>query len=73
MGLVTCLATHGSSPDTSVAARERYTLGGMPTSSLKRVLNVPSDAQPTPWQTSVTLSSPWRSRVIARSMRRVMR
>jgi hypothetical protein len=33
-------------------------LGGTPTSSVKRVLNVPSDEQPTVKQTSVTLMSP---------------
>jgi hypothetical protein len=40
---------------------------------VKRVLKVPSDWQPTAKQTSVTLSSPWRSNRIARSIRRVMR
>ena len=51
----------------------RYTLGGTPTSSVKRVLNVPRDEQPTAKHTSVTLRSPWRSMAIARSMRRVIR
>ena len=45
----------------------------MPTSSVKRVLNVPSDWQPTAKQTSVTLMSPRRSSAIARSIRRVIR
>jgi len=45
----------------------------MPTSSENRVLKVPSDEQPTAKQTSVTDMSPRRSKVIARSMRRVMR
>jgi hypothetical protein len=48
-------------------------LGGTPTSSVKRVLKVPSDEQPTAKQTSVTLRSPRRSSAIARSMRRVIR
>ena len=55
------------------AACTRYTLGGMPTNSVKRVLKVPSEEQPTAKQTSVTLRSPVRSRAMARSMRRVMR
>jgi hypothetical protein len=45
----------------------------MPTSSVKRVVNVPGDAQPTAKQTSVTLRSPRRSSAIARSMRRLVR
>ncbi|MDT5389119.1 MAG: hypothetical protein QOE04_2760 [Mycobacterium sp.] len=45
----------------------------MPTNSVKRVLNVPSDEQPTAKQTSVTLRSPRRSSAIARSMRRVIK
>ena len=49
------------------------TLGDTPTSSVKRVLKVPSDEQPTVKHTSVTLRSPRRSSDIARSMRRVMR
>jgi hypothetical protein len=40
---------------------------------VKRVLNVPSEDEPTAKQTSVTLSSPVRSSAIARSMRRVIR
>ena len=44
-----------------------------PTSSLKRVLNVPSDEQPTSKQTSVTERSPRRRRVMARSIRLVIR
>src|SRR4051794_36251554 len=42
----------------------------MPISSLKRLLKVPSDEQPTAKQTSVTLRSPRRSSAMARSMRR---
>ena len=38
---------------------------------MNRVLNVPSDEQPTAKQTSVTLRSPRRSSAIARSIRRV--
>jgi hypothetical protein len=48
-------------------------LGGMPTSSVNRVLNVPSEEQPTSKHTSVTLRSPRRSSAIARSIRRVIR
>ena len=52
----------------------RFTeLVGMPTSSVKRLLKLPSDEQPTAKQTSVTLRSPRRSSAIARSMRRVIR
>jgi hypothetical protein len=40
---------------------------------VKRVLKVPSEEHPTSKQTSVTLSSPWRSSAIARSIRRVIR
>jgi hypothetical protein len=72
-GRVTCLATQGGIPAIAPAASRRYVLGGTPTSSVKRVLNVPSDEQPTAKQTSVTLMSPRRSSAIARSMRRVMR
>ena len=46
-------------------------LGGTPTSSVKRVLKVPSDEQPTAKQISVTLRLLPRSSAIARSMRRV--
>jgi hypothetical protein len=73
IGRVTCFATHDGIPAVAWAACSRYTLGGTPTSSVKRVLNVPSDWQPTAQQTSVTLRSPRRSKAIARSMRRVMR
>ena len=45
----------------------------MPTSSVKRVLKVPSDELPTAKQTSVTLRSPRRSNAIARSILRVIR
>jgi hypothetical protein len=47
-------------------------LGGMPTSSAKRVPKAPSDEHPTAKHTSVTLRSPPRSRAMAGSMRRVM-
>ena len=60
-------------PVVALAASLRYVVGGMPTSSVKRVVKVPSDEQPTSKQTSVTLRSPRRSSAIARSMRRVMR
>ena len=40
---------------------------------VKRVVKVPSDEQPTSKQTSVTERSPRRSKVMARSMRRVIR
>ena len=48
-------------------------LGGTPTTSVKRVLNLRNDEQPTAKQTSVTLRSPQRDSAIARSMRRVIR
>lgn len=60
-------------PSVRPAASRRYVLGGTPTSSVKRVLKVPSDEQPTAKQTSVTLSSPRRRSAIARSIRRVIR
>src|SRR5215472_11885601 len=72
-GLVTCFATQGGIPAVAAAASRRYVLGGTPTSSVKRVLKVPSDEQPTAKQTSVTLRSPRRSSAIARSIRRVIR
>src|SRR6266581_8444012 len=72
-GLVTCFATHGGIPAVALIAWRRYVLGGIPTSSVKRLLKVPSDEQPTSKQTSVTLRSPRRSSAIARSMRRVIR
>src|SRR5205823_11417680 len=72
-GLVTCFATHGGIPAISPVASRRYSLGGVPTSSVNLVLKVPSDEQPTWKQTSVTLRSPRRSSAIARSMRRVIR
>ena len=50
-----------------------FVQGFMPTSSVNRVVKVPSDAQPTAKQTSVTLRSPRRSSAIARSIRRVIR
>src|SRR6185295_17292735 len=74
IGLVTCFSLHDGIPAVARSvARRRYALGGTPTNSVKRVLKVPSDEQPTAKQTSVTLRSPRRSRAIARSMRRVMR
>jgi hypothetical protein len=73
IGLVNCFATHGGIPAAARAVWLRYVLGGTPTSSVKRVLKVPSDAQPTAKQTSVTLRSPRRSSAIARSIRRVIR
>ncbi len=73
IGLVTCFATQDGMPAVARASWRRYTLGGTPTSSVKRLLKVPSDAQPTSKQTSVTLRSPRRSSAIARSMRRVIR
>ncbi len=39
----------------------------MPTNSVNRVLNVPSEEHPTVKHTSVTLRSPRRSSAIARS------
>src|SRR5699024_1101654 len=53
-GLVTCLTTHGATPGIPFAASRRYAPGETPTSSVKRVLNVPSEAQPTAKHTSVT-------------------
>ena len=35
---MTCLATHGGIPAIAPASRRRYALGGIPTSSVKRVL-----------------------------------
>ncbi|MEA2616775.1 MAG: hypothetical protein QOE72_2558 [Chloroflexota bacterium] len=60
-------------PTVESAAWSLYVLGGIPTSSVKRVLKVPNDEKPTAKQTSVTLKPPRRSSAIARSMRRVMR
>src|SRR5436305_2079243 len=73
IGLVTCFATQGAIPSVARASWRRYVLGGIPTSSVNRLLKVPSDEQPTAKQTSVTLRSPRRSSAIARSMRRVIR
>jgi hypothetical protein len=73
IGLVTCFATHDGIPAVARDARARYVLGGTPTNSVKRVLKVPSEEQPTAKQTSVTLRSPRRSNAIARSMRRVIK
>src|SRR6185312_10412362 len=46
-GRVTCRATHDGRPAVARAASRRYTPGETPTSSAKRVLKVPSEAQPT--------------------------
>jgi hypothetical protein len=73
IGLVTCFARHDGIPAVARAAWRRWVLGGRPTSSVKRMLKVPSDEQPTAKQTWVTLRSPRRSSAIARSMRRVIR
>jgi hypothetical protein len=73
IGLITCFATHDGIPAVARAAWCRQVLGGMPTSSVKRVLKVPSEEQPTAKQASVTHASPRRSSAIARSMRRVIR
>src|SRR5690625_1058579 len=60
-------------PSIGRAPSSRKARGDTPTSSLKRVLKVPSDEQPTSKQMSVTLRSPRRSNAIARSIRRVIR
>src|SRR5580704_11139128 len=73
IGLVTCLDTHEGIPAVARDSWSRYVLGAIPTSSVNRVLKVPSDEHPTAKQTSVTLRSPQRSSAIARSMRRVIR
>lgn len=57
---------------TAWCSRERYSLGVMPTISVKRELNEPKDVQPTSMQASVTLV-PERSNAMARSIRLVMR
>jgi hypothetical protein len=72
-GLDTCFSMHGGIPAVRGAARRRYALGDMPTNSVKRVLKVPRDEQPTAKQTSVTLWWPPRSSAMARSTRRVIR
>jgi hypothetical protein len=46
-GPVTYIATHGGIPVVGRAASRRLVLGGIPTSSVKRLLKVPSDEQPT--------------------------
>ena len=48
-------------------------LGGTPTSSVNRVLKVPSEEHPTAKQMSVTDRSVPRNNAMARSIRRVMR
>jgi hypothetical protein len=53
--------------------RARYALGDVPTSSVNRELNEPSDVKPTAKHTSVTYMSPRLSRALARSILRVMR
>ncbi len=72
-GRVTWRATHDGMPAAACAASRRYLLGEIPTSAVKRLLNEPSDVQPTSRQTSVTLRSPRRRSAIARSTRRVIR
>ncbi len=72
-GRVTCFDTHDGIPAIASDAIRRYVLGGTPTSSVNRVLNVPSEEDPTAKQTSVTVMSPRRSNAIARSTRRVNR
>jgi hypothetical protein len=47
---------HDGIPAVACPSWRRYVLGGTPTNSVKRLLNVPSDAQPTAKQTSVTLT-----------------
>lgn len=64
---------HGSIPGCGDAPFCRYSLGVTPTSSVKRVLNVPSELPPTAKHASVTVWSPLRSSTMARSIRRVMR
>jgi hypothetical protein len=56
IGLVTCFATQDGIPAVARAAWRRQLLGGIPTSSVKRLLKVPSDEQPTAKQTSVRLA-----------------
>ena len=73
IGLVTCFSTHDGIPGVAPAVCSRYVLGDIPTNSLKRVLKVPSDEQPTAKQTSVTERSPRRNSAIARSIRRVIK
>src|SRR5260370_35042756 len=63
---------HGGMNSTGAWLRPRYALGDSPTSSVKRELNEPSDVQPTAKQASVTETPPRLSRVLARSIRRVM-
>src|SRR5699024_8138628 len=53
-GLVTRRAMHGGIPSAQSACCSRYWLGGIPTSSVNRVLNVPSEEKPTAKHTSVT-------------------
>jgi hypothetical protein len=73
IGLVTRFSTHAGMPADPFTDRSRYTLGGTPTNSENRVLNVPNDEQPTVKQTSVTVKSPRRNNAIARSIRLVIR
>jgi hypothetical protein len=46
------LATHGGIPAVARAAWPRWALGRHPTSSVKRLLKVPGDKQPTAKQAS---------------------
>jgi hypothetical protein len=49
---VTCFAAQDGIPAVARAAWRRSTLGGIPNRSLKRLLKVPSDEQPTAKETS---------------------
>jgi hypothetical protein len=73
IGLVRYIATHAVMCSAALWSRARYALGLSPTSSVNRVLNEPSEVQPTAMHTSVTDRSPRRSSVLARSIRRVIR
>src|SRR4051812_47870692 len=69
-GRVAILLTHEGTTSQSRWSWARYCEGGLPTISVKRELNEPSDVQPTVTQASVT-DIPCRSSAFARSMRRV--
>lgn len=66
------MATHDGTSSSPRWSSWRYSDGLMPTISEKRELNEPSDVQPTAMQASVT-DAPARSRVCARSIRRVIK
>ena len=72
LGRVANMLTHDGTTSRSLWSRARYCDGVMPTISVKRELNEPSDVQPTATQLFVT-DFPSRRRDFARSMRRVMR